>query len=226
MKTGTLYIIASPIGNLEDITLRALGILKETAGSVFCEDTRQTRKLLSHYGIRLPVQSLHAHSPEAKIDQALAKLKEGISVAYLTDSGTPGISDPGSRLVRAARAAGFPVVPLPGASALAAIISVSGFPEKNILFAGFISKKQGKRKKELERLRGYDGVIVLYESPYRIKKLVQALFEVFPEAEAVIGREMTKMYEEYITGTISDIHARMDTIREQGEFTVAVFNSL
>lgn len=224
MNPGTLYIVGSPIGNMEDITLRALRILRESIDHVYCEDTRQTRKLLNHYNINISTSSLHAHSSDEKLASAIKILKDGKSIAYLTDSGTPGISDPGARLVRSAMSQGIPVVPVPGPSALASIISVCGFSEKNILFAGFLSKKDGKKKRELEKLKEYDGIIVVYESPYRIKKLLAAIREVFPDAELIIGREMTKIYEEFISGSSDDIFKSMDNITEKGEFAIAILN--
>jgi 16S rRNA (cytidine1402-2'-O)-methyltransferase len=223
MEKGKLYIIATPIGNSEDITLRALRILREDVDCVFCEDTRRTGKLLNQYGIKCSIRSLHAHSTPAKIKSALSLLARGKTIAYCTDSGTPSVSDPGSALVSAARREGIEVIPLPGASALAAIVSVSGFPEKNIIFAGFLSKKEGKRRRELEKLKGH-GIIVLYESPYRIKKLIRSIAAVFPDSEMVIGREMTKLHEEFISGTTNDICENIDSILERGEFTVAIYN--
>ncbi len=221
---GTLYIVASPIGNLEDFTYRAVRVLKEEVTAVYCEDTRQTRKLLDHYGIVLPLRSLHAHSPAQRTAEAVEKLRAGDSIAYITDSGTPSISDPGSAVVREARTMGLPVVPIPGPTALGAIISVAGFPETTVVFAGFLSKKDSKRKKELQNLREIPGIIVFYESPYRIKKALAAVGEVFPGSEVVVGREMTKFYEEYISGQIETLLRDADTIMEKGEFTVAVRN--
>jgi 16S rRNA (cytidine1402-2'-O)-methyltransferase len=221
---GTLYIVASPIGNLEDITLRALRVLREEADLVYCEDTRQTRKLLMQYAISIPVRSLHAQSSEEKQNAAVHTLLEGKSIAYLTDSGTPGVSDPGSLLVRRAREAGIPVVPLPGPSALAAVISVCGFPEKSVIFTGFLSKKEGRARRELEALKSRPGVIVIYESPYRIKRLLGIIHEVFPDSEVLIAREMTKLFEEFITGTMAEIMEKAGSIKEKGEFTVAVYN--
>ncbi len=224
MNRGTLYVIASPIGNLEDISLRAIKTMAENADFIYCEDTRQTRKILAHYNISKPLRSLHAHSRERVIDGAVELLTGGASIAYLTDSGTPGISDPGARLVAAARTAGVTVSPLPGPSAVSAIVSVSGFPEKTLIFAGFLSKKEGRRKRELLQLREQRGVIVLFESPHRIKKLLGALLDVFPEAPLVIGREMSKLHEEFIYGTTREIFGRADSIIEKGEFTVALHN--
>ncbi len=224
METGTLYVIASPIGNMEDITLRALRILREEVSAVYCEDTRQTRKILTHYGISLPARALHTHSSVRAIDQALEYLLSGSSAAYLTDSGTPGISDPGSLLVSRAREESIPVVPIPGPSALTALVSVAGFMNKNIIFAGFISRKKGKRLKELRALATQRGTIVLYESPYRVRALLEALIEVFPGKEMIIGREMTKFHEEYIPLEPDNVESIANTIIEKGEFAIAVSN--
>lgn len=225
MENGILYIIATPIGNMEDITFRAINTLKDEIDYIYCEDTRQSRKLLNHYGISKPTRSLHTHSPQRKFDQVIELLQAGQSVAYMTDSGTPGISDPGSKLVNIVQEHKLPVLPLPGASALSTLISVSGFQHKRVIFNGFLSKKAGKRKKELESLKQLDGVIIVYESPYRIKKLLMVIQDVFPDAKIVIGREMTKFYEEYIHGTISHIIENIDTLKEKGEFAVAILNS-
>ncbi|OHD62825.1 MAG: 16S rRNA (cytidine(1402)-2'-O)-methyltransferase [Spirochaetes bacterium RBG_13_51_14] len=225
METGTLYIIATPIGNLGDITVRAIDTLKHTAGVIYCEDTRQTRKLLDHYGIATATQSLHTHSSPRTIEGAINHLLAGTSVAYVTDSGTPGLSDPGSKLVSAARARGIPVCPVPGPSALTAIVSISGYRGKNIAFAGFLSKKENKRKAELSALKEFDGMIVLYESPYRIKKLLHAIKEVFPGRDLLIGREMTKFHEEFIFGSIEKLISDIRDIKEKGEFTVTIFNN-
>ncbi len=224
MQRGTLYVIASPIGNLEDISMRAIRTLAETADFVYCEDTRQTKKLLAHYQISKPVRSLHAHSGGRIIDAAVELLAGGASIAYLTDSGTPGISDPGAKLVAAARAAGVEISPLPGPSAVSTIVSVSGFPEKNILFAGFLSKKEGRRKRELLQLKEQRGIIVLFESPHRIKKLLGALLEVFPDSPVIVGREMSKLHEEFLHGSVRELCARADSIIEKGEFTIALYN--
>jgi 16S rRNA (cytidine1402-2'-O)-methyltransferase len=224
MEQGTLYIIASPIGNLGDMTFRAVSILKEKIDAVYCEDTRQTKKLLNHYGINLPTRSLHTHSSEQKLDNAVDFMLEGHSAAYITDSGTPGISDPGSRLVAAARDRGITVCPIPGPSALAAIASVSGFHGKHIIFAGFLARKDGKRRKELTKLKEFPGLIIIYESPYRIKKLMPAIQEVFPGRQVLIGREMTKLFEEFIFGTSDELMINLDAIKEKGEFAVAINN--
>ncbi|HOT43813.1 MAG TPA: 16S rRNA (cytidine(1402)-2'-O)-methyltransferase [Spirochaetota bacterium] len=226
MSSGILYILATPIGNMEDITFRAVRLLRENVDVVYCEDTRQTRKLLSHYGISVPALSLHTHSSPQKIEGVIDLIKGGKSIAYATDSGTPGLSDPGSRLVSAAREQGIPVCPVPGPSALAAIVSVSGYHGKSIIFGGFLSKKEGRRKKELAAFREFNGIIVLYESPYRIKKLIVAIGEVFPGRMLLIGREMTKLHEEFIYGKVDEIISAIDSVKEKGEFSVIVYNDI
>ena len=224
MQAGQLYIVAAPIGNTEDITLRALRVLKEEVALIYCEDTRHTGKLLAAHNIPLKMRSLHAHSSDERIAEACAAILAGKNIAYLTDAGTPGLSDPGSRLVAQARSAGIRVVPLPGPSALTALVSVSGFPEKNVFFAGFLSKKPGTRINELKKLSEFEGIIVLYESPYRMHKLILAIAEVFPNKEIVIGREMTKLFEEIIRGRAEQISAELSVIKEKGEFSIAIFN--
>lgn len=224
MNAGKLYIIASPIGNMEDITLRALRILKNDIDIIYCEDTRQTRKILTYYDISIPIKSLHTHSSDKKTMEAVDAMLNGKNIGYLTDSGTPGISDPGNKLVSAARRNNIIAVPIPGPSAITTLVSCSGFTEKNIIFGGFLSKKDGKRKRELEKLNDAGGVIVLYESPYRIKKLNSSIYETFPDSELVIGREMTKQYEEFISGRTQDIFNDIDNITEKGEFAIAILN--
>lgn len=221
--SGILYIVATPIGNLEDITLRAMRILREEVKAVFCEDTRQTGKLLSHLGISLPMYSLHSNSPDAKYSRAVDYLRAGNSAAYLTDSGTPGVSDPGSRLVRACRDAGVSIIPVPGPSAFTALLSISGFPGRNVLFLGFLSRKSGKRRKELEMIASHECVGVIYESPNRIRALIKEIAEILPHSNLVIGRELTKLHEEIITGTAQSLADTIESIKEKGEFAVAVY---
>ena len=248
LMIGTLYIVATPIGNIEDITLRAIKILNDV-DAIYCEDTRQTKKILEHYkigtstsskkGVRaskgvsqkggsqkegVRAYSLHAHSHESKIHSICDKLISGQNIAYLTDSGTPALSDPGSKLVKIAAEKNIPVSPIPGPSALTSLVSVSGFMEKNIIFAGFLSKKPGTRVNELKKLSEFEGIIVLYESPYRIHKLILAIAEVFPDKEIVIGREMTKLFEEIIRGRALQISAELSVIKEKGEFSIAILN--
>ena len=220
---GTLYIVATPIGNIEDITYRAIKILN-TVDAVYCEDTRQTKKILDHYEIKVKAYSLHSHSHENKIFSICDKLISGQNIAYLTDCGTPALSDPGSKLVKIAVEKNIPVSPIPGPSALTSLVSISGFIEKNVIFAGFLSKKPGKRINELKKLSEFEGIIVLYESPYRIHKLILAIAEVFPDKEIVIGREMTKLFEEVIRGSASQLSGSLSAIKEKGEFSVGIFN--
>jgi 16S rRNA (cytidine1402-2'-O)-methyltransferase len=222
MDQGILYIIASPIGNLGDITYRAVKTMKEDIDILYCEDTRQSRKLTNFYEIDIDLKSLHSHSSDSKLDYICEIILQGKNIGYLTDAGTPGISDPGNKLVQYAKRKEIKIIPLPGASALASVISVSGFTGKNIIFSGFLSKKPGKRINELTRLKEFKGTIVIYESPYRIKKLLNDLKQVFPEKEIVIGREMTKMFEEFIYVKTEEIP---EIIKEKGEFTIAINNN-
>ncbi len=221
---GTLYIIASPIGNPEDMTLRALKLLGETIDIVYCEDTRHTGRLLSYHGISKPLRSLHAHSDDSRIMQLVDEIRSGKNIGYMTDSGTPGMSDPGSKIVAVARREGVNIVPLPGVSALTTLVSVSGFPDKSILFGGFVSKKPGRRKNELSRMREHEGIIVIYESPHRIKKTLADIAEVFPDREVCIGREMTKKFEEFMQVRGDKIPSMLDELKEMGEFAIAIFN--
>lgn len=224
MEKGTLYIIASPIGNIEDITLRAVRILRDEADLIYCEDTRHTKKILAAYGITAPAMSLHAHSSETKISKAVEYLNSGNCAVYMTDSGTPSISDPGAKLVRAAIEAGISVIPVPGPSALASAVSVSGFTGKNIIFSGFLSKKEGRRRNELKRLADFEGMIVVYESPYRIRGLLADIAQVFPESDVFVAREMTKLYEEYLSFKGADALKATAEMKELGEFTVLINN--
>jgi len=223
-NTSSLYIIASPIGNPDDITIRALCIIKDTIEILYCEDTRETGKLLAYHGIKKPLRSLHAHSDDKKILSLIEEVKNNINVGYITDAGTPGLSDPGNKIILMAKKSGINVIPIPGVSALTTIVSVCGFPDKNIFFAGFLSKKPGKRVNELNRLKTNTGIIVIYESPHRIKKTLKDIGDIFPEREIVIGREMTKKFEEFINFNSNDIDSIIDKLTEKGEFTIAILN--
>jgi len=223
-ETGTLYITATPIGNYDDMTIRAVNTLRNEIDIIYCEDTRQTGRLLSHFNIKKPLRSLHAHSDGRKIDSLIYELKDGKNIAYLTDCGTPGVSDPGSRIVEAVRKDDIEVVPLPGVSALATIVSVSGFTEKNVIFGGFLSKKPGKRVNELNRLKEFEGIIIIYESPHRIEKTLTDISEVFPGNRVVIGREMTKTFEEFISTEGKSIPDLLPRLKQKGEFAVSIHN--
>ena len=215
-----LYIVGTPIGNLKDITVRALEILRE-ADIIACEDTRHTRKLLTHYEISKRLVSYHSYNNESQARRILSFLEGGLDVALVSDGGTPGISDPGPLLVRMARERGIEVVPIPGVSSLTTIMSVSGIASKNFCFYGFLSPKRGRRKKELERIieSGYNSVLL--ESPHRITALLRDIAEINGELELRIGREMTKTHEEFLKGNalklLTDFERRG---KIRGEFTI------
>lgn len=221
-RMSTLYLVATPIGNLQDITLRALETLK-SVDVIACEDTRHTRNLLNHFTIHTRLIACHANNEEQSAAGIVNLLSEGQSVAYVSDAGTPGISDPGSRLVRIVRAAGYPVVPIPGPSALSAICSVSGLPGGTITFDGFLSPKSGRRKNRLTELLQRDETFVLYESPFRIVKLLTDLAELAPDRQIFVGREMTKLHEEFVEGRAAEVAAEFaGRASIKGEFAVCV----
>jgi 16S rRNA (cytidine1402-2'-O)-methyltransferase len=201
---GTLHIVATPIGNLADITFRALKTLKEV-DVIACEDTRQTLKLLNHYEIRKPLVSCRSHNEQIAAGRIIELLKEGKDVAYVSDAGTPGLSDPGGTLVRAVRDEGFRVLPVPGVSALATLLSLGAFPGRGVLFDGFLSPKAGKRKKRIEELMERGESFILYESPHRVVKLLTDIADVDSERLVLIGREMTKFHEEYLESTAGEL---------------------
>jgi 16S rRNA (cytidine1402-2'-O)-methyltransferase len=195
--SGTLYVVATPIGNLQDITLRALDVLK-AVDVVFCEDTRVTRKLLRHFGVDKPTWSCFVGNEAARTSQALDELTGGRSLALVTDAGTPGLSDPGYLLVRACRDKGLRVVTVPGPSALAAAISASGLPAQRVLFLGFAPRKKGERARLLQSLASEPSTLVFYEAPHRIRAFLHEAFASLPGRACVAGREMTKLFEEFI----------------------------
>jgi 16S rRNA (cytidine1402-2'-O)-methyltransferase len=218
---GTLYVVATPIGNLEDVTLRALRVLKEV-DLIACEDTRHTRGLLSHFGIHASVTSYFEHNKLSKGEALIRALTDGKSVALVTDAGTPGISDPGFLLVRAARDAGIPVVPIPGPSAVIAALSAAGVPADRFIFEGFLPVKPGRRVHRLEALRGLSTTIVCYESPHRIMASLEAMAQVFGEVEIVVGRELTKQFEEIVRGTPARLLEHFGQRQPRGEFTIVI----
>ena len=219
---ATLYIIGTPIGNLGDISYRAVEILK-TAVLVACEDTRRTLKLLNHFGIRVKMLSCRSHNEENAARKVIEALDQGLTVAYTSDAGTPALSDPGAVLARSAIAAGHNVIPIPGPSAFAALLSVAGGTDKTIVFEGFLSPKQGRRRTRLKDLLAMKAGIVLYESPFRIIKLLEDIAEIDKERYICIGREMTKVHEEYIRGTTVEVLAALAARKEQlGEFSVYI----
>ena len=195
---AVLYVVATPIGNLGDITMRALDTLR-TADVIACEDTRRTRILLNHYGI--DTRTVAYGHDETRSGRVLGLLRAGLEVALVSDAGTPGISDPGSGAVRAAREAGFAVIPIPGASAVTALLSVAGTSAQGVRFYGFCSPKPGRRRGQLERLLADGAPFVLFEGPHRVLKLLQDLAAAAPERTIVLGRELTKLHEEVLVGT-------------------------
>ena len=221
LTPGTLYLVATPIGNLEDITLRALRTLKES-DVVAAEDTRRTGQLLKHFGIARPLLSYFQFNEAKRSEELIERLRRGEKVALVTDAGSPGISDPGERVVRAARAAGLRVESVPGPCALVAALTASGLPTDEFHFIGFLPHKSGQRRKQLEALRAFAGTLVLYESPYRIEKLLVELVEVFPEREVVLARELTKKFEEFLRGKPAELMEMTKKRALKGEFVVMV----
>jgi len=214
-----LFIVAGPIGNLEDLTLRAVRVLRECS-FVICEDTRRTLALLNHLGIRKSLESCHAHTAPARVERLAEDIRaSGAGAAFLSDGGTPGISDPGAALVRACRARGVPVFPIPGASALTAALSVSGFPSNGVFFAGFLPLKPGKRRKALQAALDAAPTLLCYESPHRVSALLEEVRALFPQAELLLCREMTKLHEEYLFWCASE---PLPELTKKGEYTVVL----
>jgi 16S rRNA (cytidine1402-2'-O)-methyltransferase len=202
--SGTLYIVATPIGNLEDITLRALRILGEV-DQIACEDTRQTRKLLDRHGIARPLVSYHEHNEQARAEQLLRELLAGKNIALVSDAGTPLIADPGYRLVAQARAQGITVSPIPGASALVSALSASGLPTDSFFFGGFLPAKKTQRRKTLEAMKSYAATLVFYEAPHRIVEALEDVAEVLGARRVTLGRELTKIHEEFLAGGVAEL---------------------
>jgi 16S rRNA (cytidine1402-2'-O)-methyltransferase len=219
--SGTLYVVATPIGNLEDITLRALRVLREST-LIAAEDTRRTRALLAHYSIATPLLSYHEHNKARRGPELCARLQAGERVALVTDAGTPGVSDPGFHLVRLAREAGLAVVPVPGPSAVTAALSVAGIPGDRFAFEGFLPVKPGRRLARLRALAALGRPVVVYESPHRVAATLEALATVFGGAEVVLGRELTKQFEEFRRGTAAALAARVRREGVRGEITLVV----
>ncbi len=222
MKTGTLYVVATPIGNLEDITLRALRILKE-ADLIACEDTRVARKLLNRFEIATPTISYFQHSKVSKTDRIIRELLAGKNVALITDAGTPGISDPGNVLVAEAAENGIKTEPIPGPSALAALLSVSGINAQKFVFMAFPPHKKGRRK-FFQEVAETKYPVVYYESPHRFIKNLELLAEMSPDKKLIVGRELTKMFEEVVRGSIAEIlkYFKENEDKLRGEFAVIV----
>lgn len=220
-ERGVLYVVSTPIGNLEDITRRALRILTEV-DLIAAEDTRHTRKLLSHYDIHTPLTSYFEHNKRAKSDLILAQLHQGQNVALVSDAGTPGISDPGYLIIKLCIEAGIQIVPIPGATACIAAAVVSGFPLHTFVFEGFLSPKSGRRRKKLESLLNEPRTIIFYESPHRLNKFLRDAHEILGDRQIVIAREMTKMFETIYRGQISDALSNFHEEKPRGEFTIVI----
>jgi len=218
-RPGILYVVSTPIGNLEDITLRALRVLKEV-DLIAAEDTRRTRQLLTHYGIHKPLISYHEYNRRMREKTLLQELREGKSIALVTDAGTPGISDPGEDLVRGAIQESIPLVPIPGPAALVSALSVSGLPTESFLFYGFLPSKAAARKKWLASLKDRPETLVFYESPRRLGSLLEDAAQILGERRVVVAREMTKVYEEVYRGTITEVLDQLGEEEVKGEVTV------
>jgi 16S rRNA (cytidine1402-2'-O)-methyltransferase len=221
LRPGTLYLVATPIGNLEDITLRALRVLKE-CDVVAAEDTRHSGQLLKHFGIAKPLLSYFQFNEAKRSEEILDRLRRGEKVALVTDAGTPGISDPGGRVVSAALAAGLKVEAVPGPCALVAALTSSGLPSDEFHFVGFLPHKSTQRRRQLEVLKSVSGTLILYESPYRIGKLLEELADLYGERRVVLARELTKKFEELRTGTPRQLREEMQKYSNKGEFVVLI----
>ncbi len=221
MPNGTLYIVSTPIGNLEDITLRAIRTLKEVA-LIAAEDTRVTRKLLSHYDIHTPLTAYHQHSKGRRSEEILERLLAGNDVAVVSDAGTPGISDPGHELIRFAIDSGVPVVAIPGANAMATAIVVSGLPTAHFAFDGFPPRKESDRKAFFRGLRTDARTIILYESPLRLLATLKSALSVLGDRQVAVVREATKMFEEVFRGTITEAIERFTLPKARGEITLVI----
>ena len=221
MCTGKLYIVSTPIGNLEDITFRAVNILKQV-DMIAAEDTRKARILLDRYDIKKPLTSYFEHNEQQKTGMLLKRMKDGEDIAVISEAGTPCISDPGYRLVHKAIEESIPVIPVPGPCAAIAALSVSGLPVHRFAFEGFLPPRKGKRKTFLKNLSNEKRTMIFYESPYRIVSAIKDMLEILGDRPAMFARELTKFYEESIPGTLSTILQKIETKKIKGEITLIV----
>ena len=221
MAKGTLYVVSTPIGNLEDITLRAIRILKEV-DVIAAEDTRHTLKLLNYYGISKPLISYWGEKERAKAEEVIGRLSTGNSVALVSDAGTPGISDPGSVLIKRAIEEDIQVVPVPGPAALIAALTISGFSTEEFVFCGFLPAKQSQRRKFLEELSLERRTVVMYESPHRVLESMAEIADIFGERSMFLAREITKLHEEVLRGTVSGVFARIVESKIVGEYVLVI----
>lgn len=217
--SGKIYLVATPIGNLEDITLRALRILKEV-DLIAAEDTRNTLKLLNHYEISKPLVSYHRHNEEVKVDNLINKLKDGQSIAIVSDAGTPGISDPGEVVVKEAIKNNIDVVPIPGACAAINALICSGLDTKEFAFMGFLPLNKKLRKEKLNEIKKETKTLVIYEAPHKLKNTLQDLKEIVEDRKIVLARELTKIHEEYIRGNIDEIIQKSENLK--GEMIILI----
>ncbi len=221
---GTLYVVATPIGNLEDITLRALRVLKEV-DVIAAEDTRHTQILLSHYGIRTPLTSYHEHNEKTKARQLMSRLERGEQIALVSDAGTPAISDPGYRLAVEAIRGGIPVIPIPGASALTAVLSAGGLPTDRFVFDGFLPAKKQERRARLRALSSETRTLVIYEAPHRLTETLNDLVEILGDRETVLAREVSKVHEEFLRGRLTEVAKQIAGREIKGELTLLIGGS-
>lgn len=221
MSDGVLYVCPTPIGNLEDITIRTLKVLEEV-DLIAAEDTRHTLRLLNHYDIKKPMISYHEHNKKSKGEQLLEKLKEGTKIAIVTDAGMPGISDPGEDIIRLSIENGIQVIALPGATASILALVVSGFSTDKFVFEGFLPSKQKERKKELERIQNEERTIILYEAPHRLVKLLKDMLEVLGNRNISVSRELTKLHEETFRGTVLEAKEKFENVKPKGEFALVL----
>lgn len=219
--TGCLYLVATPIGNLEDITLRALRVLKE-ADLIACEDTRQTQKLLQHYAIHKELVSYHAHNELTRAPELVIQLEEGAQVALVSDAGTPVVSDPGHRLVAQCLRHHIPVVPIPGPSAFVAALAASGMPTEEFLFVGFLPSRAGARRKKLDALKSEPRALVFYEAPHRLLETLSDAAEILGNRPAVVAREVTKIHEEFLRGSLAELRDAARKRAPRGEITLMI----
>lgn len=220
-QPGTFYVVGTPIGNLEDISLRALRVLRE-CDVIAAEDTRHTRKLLQRHEIDTPLTSYHQHSGERKLRELLRMMESGKDVALVSDAGMPGFSDPGAKLVLACVEAGLPVTVIPGPTASSAALAISGFSGREHVFLGFLSAKTGERRETLTRVAQQLGALVVYEAPHRLLDSLKDMLAVLGDREAVCARELTKRFEETTRGSLSELIAHFSEVEPRGEFTVVV----
>ena len=218
MDQGTLYVVSTPIGNLSDITLRALEVLKNVH-EVLCEDTRHSSRLLSHHGIQVRTSPYHDHNKERRTPEIVSRMQSGESFAVICDAGTPGVSDEAFFLVRACRREGVPVSTAPGASALLAALVASGLPTDRFAFDGFLPRKSGERRRRIESVANEERTIVYYCSPYQVRSVCEDFAAVYPELKVVLARELTKLHEEYLTGTGAELLQKLPEV-PKGEFVV------